>query len=135
MATVEKFVKVCKENSIKITPQRLSIFKILDGNTSHPSAEDIYKELLKEHPTISYATVYNTLDKLHEMNMLLELNIEGEKKHFDPNTNQHHHFLCRKCRKIFDIFEAFEVNISEKNDLEVDGYQIYFYGTCKNCTE
>lgn len=137
MSVVEKYVDAFRANSVKITPQRLGIFKILDGNTSHPSAEDIYNDLKREHPTVSFATVYNTLDKLYELNLLLKLNIEDEKKHFDPDTSQHHHFLCKKCKSIIDIFEDVDVSLSSetKSKIKIDGYHIYFYGVCNDCKE
>jgi len=135
MITLQNYIDSFKENSIKITPQRVSIFKIIEGNTSHPSAEDIYQEIVKVNPNISFATVYNTLDKLCELNLLLKLNIENNKKHYDPNTNQHHHFLCKKCKKIVDIFDDFKIEPTGKliEKAKVDGYQINFYGICSEC--
>ena len=135
MYKVDDYVKAFKENSIKITPQRLAIFKIIQGNTTHPSAEEIYKEVLKDHPTISFATVYNTLDKLYDLKLLLRLNIDKEKKHFDPNTNLHHHFLCTKCLKIIDVFDKYEIDVSDevKKQCEIESYQISFYGICSEC--
>lgn len=135
MYKVEDYIKSFKENSIKITPQRLAIFKIIEGNTSHPSAEDIYIEVLKTHPTTSFATVYNTLDKLYKLNLLLMLTIDNDKKHYDPNTNQHHHLQCQKCKTIVDIFEDYEIKIPQeiRDKFNINGYQISFYGTCQNC--
>ncbi len=136
MSTVENFMIAFKENSIKITPQRLAIFNILEGNTSHPSAEDIYTEIIKIYPTTSFATVYNTLEVLHKLKLLLELSIDKEKKHYDPNINQHHHLQCNNCKRIVDIFEEYDIKIPEKirNNFEIDGYQISFYGKCKSCS-
>lgn len=135
MITLQDYIDAFKANSIKITPQRLAIFQVLEGNTSHPSAEDIYKEVIKANPTISFATVYNTLDKLYELNFLLKLNIEDDKKHYDPNTNQHHHFLCRKCKKIIDIFDNYDIKPTGKiiEESKIDSYQINFYGICSEC--
>ncbi|EKE02999.1 MAG: ferric uptake regulator [uncultured bacterium] len=135
MSTVENFVQAFKENSVKITPQRLAIFNVLEGNTNHPSAEDIYIEIIKIYPTTSFATVYNTLERLHKLKLLLELSIEKGKKHYDPNTNQHHHLQCSNCKKIVDIFEDYDVQLPGhiENDYEIDGYQISFYGRCKSC--
>ena len=50
--------------NIKLTPQRLAILGFLKGNKSHPSAEDIFKAVQKQFPTMSFATVYNTLEAL-----------------------------------------------------------------------
>ena len=135
MNSVEDYIAAFKENSIKITPQRTAVFNVLVGNTSHPSAEDIYKEVQVIHPNTSFATVYNTLDKLCALNLLLKLHIEGEKHHYDPNTDEHHHFLCSKCKKISDIFDKYSVIPSKEtnNNFMINSYQINFYGVCRNC--
>ena len=137
MHSVEDYIASFKENSIKITPQRLAIFNVLNENTSHPSAEDIFKDVLAIHPNTSFATVYNTLDRLYELNLILKLNIEGEKSHYDPNIKQHHHFLCSKCKKIFDIWDEYSVIPSQEvnNHYKINNYQINFYGTCMTCSQ
>jgi Fur family peroxide stress response transcriptional regulator len=135
MIKLQDYINAFREKSIKITPQRLTIFKVLEGNTNHPSAEDIYKEVLKINSTISFATVYNTLDKLYELNLLLKLNIEEEKNHYDPNINEHHHFLCRQCRKIIDIFDDYDIKPKGKikEIIKIDSCQVNFYGICGEC--
>ncbi|MBI5598388.1 MAG: transcriptional repressor, partial [Deltaproteobacteria bacterium] len=54
--TIERY----REKGLKLTPQRLAILEYLEGNTSHPTAEDIYRAIKRKHPTVSFATVYNT---------------------------------------------------------------------------
>ncbi|MBT9168785.1 MAG: Peroxide operon regulator [Syntrophomonadaceae bacterium] len=62
-----------KDIGLKLTPQRLAILDCLDGNKEHPSAEDIYKDVSKRFPTMSFATVYNTLEALRQRGGILEL--------------------------------------------------------------
>jgi Fur family peroxide stress response transcriptional regulator len=73
--------------SMKMTPQRMAIMKHLDGNTYHPSAADIYGALREQFPTMSLATVYNTLEVLKEQGTVIELSIDRGKKRFDPIRN------------------------------------------------
>jgi len=136
MKILQDYINALRGNLVKITPQRLAILQVIEGNTSHPSAEDIYKEVIKTNPTISFATVYNTLDKLYELNLLLKLNIQEDKNHYDPNTNQHHHFLCNKCKKILDIFDDYDIKPTGKTlkQVKIDSYQINFYGICSECS-
>lgn len=124
-----------KELGIKLTPQRLAILDFLDGNKSHPSAEDIYKEVSKKYPTMSFATVYNTLEALRRVGKVLELNIDPNKKRFDPNTETHHHLICTGCGKIIDIHINFDLLIPEKIavDYEITGNHVEFYGICSEC--
>ncbi|MBI5180761.1 MAG: transcriptional repressor [Nitrospirae bacterium] len=128
-------IKKYREKGLKQTPQRLAILGFLDGNTDHPSAEDIYNAVSKRFPTMSFATVYNTLERLKQRGELLELTINAEKKHFDPNTKPHHHLMCIECKKIVDIFSDFklEVPVTDKKGFEIIANHIGFYGVCPRC--
>ncbi len=120
---------------IKLTPQRLGILEYLDGNTDHPSAEEIYSKIKKRFPTMSFSTVYNTLEALRKKGHILELSIDPERKRYDPGTTTHHHFMCVPCKKIVDINIAYDLPIpdEQKNDFEVTSNQVAFYGTCAEC--
>lgn len=96
---MEKIINKLKEKNIKITPQRIAIIEYLLNTKSHPSADDIYKEIIKKYPSMSYATVYNTLITLKNLGEVVELAIDSEKKRFDMDTSLHHHFYCTKCKK------------------------------------
>ncbi len=95
---------------IKWTPQRLAIINYLDGNKEHPSAEEIYKALSKDFPTMSVATVYNVLEFLKRTNRVKEIHIDPEKRRFDPDTTEHHHAICVRCKKVFDIYQKVELS-------------------------
>ncbi len=120
---------------MKMTPQRMAIMGYLDGNVTHPSASDIYGALHEQFPTMSLATVYNTMETLKEQGMVVELSIDPAKKRFDPNTGPHHHLICMQCRKVVDIFTEFSLGLSEeeKRGFEIIGNRVDFYGMCKDC--
>ena len=124
-----------KKIGFKLTPQRLAILDYLDGNKDHPSAEEIYKEVSKRFPTMSFATVYNTLEALRQRGSVLELTIDPDKKRFDPNTASHHHLMCVTCRKIVDIHSDYDLPLPHhyKDGFEITGNHIEFYGICQKC--
>lgn len=128
-------MKKYKDIGVKLTPQRLAILDYLEGNTCHPSAEDIYRALLEKFPTMSLATVYNTLDTLRLKGRVLELSIDPEKKRFDPNTEPHNHLICVKCKKVADIGKTFNLGFvgDEMSNFEILGHHIEFYGICSSC--
>ncbi|HDY69051.1 MAG: transcriptional repressor [Candidatus Scalindua sediminis] len=136
METVDKVVERFKSKKLKITPQRLGIFEILEGNTAHLSAEDVFKEIRKSYPTISFTTVYKTLEIMEKMGEIMKITIDEERKHYDPNTDSHHHIICLRCSKISDIKDG---SIKPKLPREIldeftpSSYHISFYGTCKKC--
>ena len=124
-----------KDIGCKLTPQRLAILDFLEGNTDHPSAEDIYKAVSVQYPTMSFATVYNTLDTLKEKGYIIELTIDPAKKRFDPCTDLHHHLICTVCKRVHDIHISFNLDLPEqiKGEFSLTGNHIEFYGICPVC--
>jgi Fur family peroxide stress response transcriptional regulator len=124
-----------KELGLKLTPQRLSILSYLEGNKEHPTAEEIYKKVSKKFPTMSLATVYNTLETLKRKGMLSEITIDPEKRHFDPNMDKHHHLICSRCKKITDIEIEFDLAVPKEamHGFEITGNHVEFYGICPDC--
>ncbi|UCD36610.1 MAG: transcriptional repressor [Nitrospiraceae bacterium] len=120
---------------IKLTPQRIAILDYLDGNKSHPCAEDIYKSVLKQFPTMSFATVYNTLEALKKRDSIQELKIDPHRKRYDPDMSRHHHLICTKCNSIADVHRDFTIDLPEDmtSGFEVHGNAIEFYGICQKC--
>jgi Fur family peroxide stress response transcriptional regulator len=120
---------------IKLTPQRLAIISYLSERKTHPSAEEIYRAVSKEFPTMSFATVYNTIDTLKEKGCLLELTIDPGKKRYESNSTPHHHLICIECRSILDIRKEFRLELTEngRKGFDLLGNHIEFYGICKKC--
>lgn len=119
----------------RITSQNRIILDYLKSVTSHPSAEEIYLAVRKRLPRISMGTVYRNLKKLKEKGEIQE--IPCEISHYDGDISSHAHFICQKCNKIFDIFDACrECSILKRKKIkvgEIKNYQIHFYGLCKKC--
>jgi len=124
-----------KKSGLKLTPQRLAILKFLEGNVEHPSVDQVYKGVMKKVPTISLATVYNTLETLKKRGQVKELNVDPLKKRFDPNTEVHHHIICVACQKILDVHNEFSLDPPkiETEEFEIIGAHIEFYGHCSKC--
>ncbi len=127
--------KKTESNHLKLTPQRIAILEYLEGNKSHPSAADIYKAVSERYPTMSIATVYNTLEILREKGRLLDLSIDAGKKRFDPNTKPHHHLICVNCKTITDVHRNFVLDLrkDESGDYDIIGNHVDFYGICPKC--
>jgi Fur family transcriptional regulator, peroxide stress response regulator len=119
----------------KRTPQRLAIMEHLEGNKSHPSAEDIYRVVAKKNPSMSFATVYNTLNTLVQAGAVRELTIDPDRKRYDPDTSGHHHLICLDCRKVVDIPGDIPVEVpwGLAKEFSILGSHIEFYGICAPC--
>ncbi len=124
-----------RELGLKLTPQRIAILDYLKDNTDHPSAEDIYRAVSENYPTMSFATVYNTLEAIRKKGGVHELSIDPTKKRFDPNTKPHHHLICIKCKRIVDIDCAYDLQVSadERSGFDIIGNHVEFYGICPTC--
>ena len=91
------------ENQLYIVENGEDLLDYLKSVKTHPCAEDIYKAVKKKLPNISLGTVYRVLNNFKEKGEILE--IPFEVAHYDGDTSSHAHFICEKCKKIFDIFE------------------------------
>ena len=70
---MKKTAEILNKANIKPTLQRIHILRVLMNNKNHLSAEELYKILKEEVPSISRATVYNTLNLLSEKGVILEV--------------------------------------------------------------
>jgi Fe2+ or Zn2+ uptake regulation protein len=101
-ARSEAMLRDLKHAGLKMTPQRLAIVKIFAGDESHPTAQELFERLRGEFPSMSFATVYNTLDALVSAGLGGTLRLGGAAR-FDPNTSAHHHAVCDRCGAVHDV--------------------------------
>lgn len=106
---LEHLKAVAKEAGIKLTHQRLEIFRELVGSEEHPDAETIFRAVQQRMPTVSLDTVYRTLWKLHDLGLVTTLGPQRNSVRFDANIDQHHHYICMRCGLVRD-FESDELN-------------------------
>lgn len=130
----EKYVKILKDHSLKITQPRLEILKYLDQHHTHPNVEEIYTTLKKKHPSLSRTTVYNSLEILINNKIVHSLTVSGLELRYDIEESLHHHFICTRCGAIFDIAIACpNMGRKLKAGHRVEEVQGYFKGICKKC--
>lgn len=131
---LDHYVKLLKDNTIKITPQRLEILRYLDEHHTHPTADNIYSALKTKSPSLSKTTVYNSLETLKKHKIIQSITISGSESRYDIYKELHHHFLCESCGTIIDIEIACpNINKIVKGGHHVDEVHGYFKGICKTC--
>ena len=128
---------------LKHSKQRDSILEFLAARKDHPTAEMIYKDIIKIMPTIGIATVYRNLAALYESGQILKIETkQGESDRFDGNLMPHLHFQCLECNEIQDIFldECDNDKLNEKLkefakmiNAEVTSSKILLKGKCEKC--
>lgn len=99
----QQFRDACLKAGIKLTHQRLEIYKELASTKEHPSAEALYKRLKKRMPTISLDTVYRNLSLLSDYGLVRRLETAESQARFDGDTSRHYHAVCSKCKGITDF--------------------------------
>ena len=89
---------------LRPTRQRVALAKLLfSGPDRHVTAESLHAEAAKSGTVLSLATVYNTLHQFIEAGLLRQVIVDGEKKHFDTNAGEHHHFYLEENDELIDI--------------------------------
>jgi len=134
---MEAFRSKCHATGLKITPQRMAVYKVLLESVEHPSAEVVFRQVRATFPSISLDTVNRTLLTLSEMGAAFVVEGSGDAKRFDANLKNHQHFKCVKCKRIIDFHhEAFDsIHIPENL---MPGYTVlrktvYLEGYCDLC--
>ena len=136
---MENIMAIFKEKKLKLTPQRLAVYKYLMNTKEHPSAETIYKAIQPEYPTMSLATVYKALKTLVEVDLIQEINVGEGNFRYDGNMTSHAHIQCVNCGKITDLecisLDGLNKEASNHTDYKILYNKVYFYGLCTDCAE
>ena len=134
---LERFQATARKKGIKLTHQRLEIFREVAASLEHPDAEAIYKALHPRLPTVSLDTVYRTLWLLNDLGLVTTLGPRRDSVRFDANTMPHHHYVCVRCGLARD-FESDElgrlpVPESVKGFGSVISRHVEIRGICEKC--
>jgi len=132
------FVNKCRQANLKVTPQRIAIFKELIKSENHPSADNIFKSIKTELPHISFDTVNRTLLTFTEIGIVDIVESFSGARRFDPNYKDHHHIHCVKCGDIVDFynddFSSIEVPDSIKQKYNIISKRVVLNVVCSKCT-
>ena len=126
-------ISILRQCDIQPTPQRIAVVEYVLKSKTHPSADDVLNHARKKCPTVSRATVYNTLNLLVEKGLLGMQTIKEGAVVFDPNLKKHHHFVDDETGDIYDIpWDQLEVKGKEKlKDFEIVELQVIMRGRRK----
>ena len=137
MQSPDALTDLFRANGRKITAQRQCIFRALEGDLTHPSAERVHEKVRREMPNVSLKTVYQTLNDLAELGEISQLDVGTGSARFDPNVEApHHHLVCRTCGKVRDLtadFPGLTVSRRAAQGFAVDSAEVVFRGSCDEC--
>ena len=130
-------IEALRSKGYKATPQRIAVCRFALNSRDHPTAQQVYDEVRKIHPTVSLATVYKTLGLLKDLNLIQELNLPQGQARFDSYMKPHVNLICLKCGSIADLDDNSATEITRKvataAKFKPKGQCIDIFGICRKC--
>lgn len=128
----------CVARGLRLTPQRDVLIRVLSRAKGHPTADDLVQRVRKVLPTVSHATVYRNLQELVRKGLIGTLDTAGAALQFEVNPDEHHHFACRKCGRVWDVYlSSVDVRVDRRRTLiegfQVDRREVQLHGLCASC--
>ncbi|QDG49904.1 transcriptional repressor [Persicimonas caeni] len=132
-----------KSAGYRLTPQRKAILELFDGEPEHMTPQQIFGRLEDTVPSLSLATVYNTLELFEDVGIVARINAHDGQTYFDPTVEPHHHAVCDHCGEIFDVqleSDSLQQLITTSRTLHADDTEfvvetatVWLRGVCSPC--
>lgn len=136
---LEHVKEALRTAGVKVTHQRLEVFREVAGVSDHPDVETVFQGVRQRLPTISLDTVYRTLALFTELGLLTTLGSARDRYRFDANLEPHHHFVCTRCGFTADFcseeFNRLSIPDAAKAFGQVGKAQVEVKGICRQCME
>ena len=134
---LEQFKAAARDAGMKLTHQRLEIFRAIASSLEHPSAEAVHRAVQATTPTVSLDTVYRTLWLLTNLGLLTTLGSRQDSMRFDANVENHHHYVCTRCSLVRD-FESDDLKVLKIPETvnqfgQIVSSHIEVRGICDDC--
>ena len=131
------FQAACRQAGLRLTPQRLEIFRELALAKDHPSAETLHRRLVERMPSLSLDTVYRTLGTLAGHGLITRVDTIESQARYEVAQLLHHHLICRSCKEIIDFQWQFVDNAALPDAVKswgrVERKNVVDYGICNKC--
>lgn len=138
MVVREKVQQAFRTSGMRLTRPRQMIIDFMDHNQSHPTARQVFDRIKSDCPSLSLATVYNTLQVLVEHGLVHNLGAAfDDEVHYDGETTPHINLICTHCSAIKDLpvqmLQDISKQVDEKTGFKITGSRIVYYGRCNSC--
>jgi len=135
---LDAWLEYLRGAGLRLTPQRVALCRLVATSQEHPTAAQLYTPLASTFPSLSLATVYNTLNTLVAHGLVYELGNAGDgQMHYDPNTAPHVNLICVQCHRISDLqdsaLESVSQHVAKRSGYAIQGARIAYYGICPAC--
>ncbi len=133
--TTEHIAQLISQNGLKVTQQRIVVYKALLKTTEHPTAEQVYEMVRPENPSISKGTIYKTLEMLAEAGLIMKVPTPGSKMRYDARQKDHSHIYITNTNEIIDFFDedlrsVIMAHLNRKNlkNLKINKFSLHIEG-------
>ncbi len=131
-------IEALRSKGYKATPQRIAICRFALNSRDHPTAQQVYDEVKKIHPTVSLATVYKTLQVLKNLDLTQEIDLPQGQARFDSYMKPHINLICLQCGNIVDLDETTAIEETRKvaaaAKFKPKGQRLDIFGICERCS-
>ncbi|TMB18360.1 MAG: transcriptional repressor [Deltaproteobacteria bacterium] len=132
-----EFERACRGRGVRVTPQRVAVYRALAEDATHPTAEQVYARLRPDLPSLSPATVYRILDSLERERLIRRVGATRGVGRYDANLEPHQHVVCRRCGRMTDVqmpaLSALRLRERAVPGFVVEGLDIRIVGRCATC--
>ena len=121
---------------LRLTKQRLTIYRELELCSDHPDVDYLYRAVKRVVPKISLFTVYRTMNVLEASGLVWRVTTWKSHARYGAGTDGPAHFLCEKCGRIdnVELDGLTTLRRSAENTLgALTGMDLIFRGTGKCC--
>jgi len=134
---LERLQNACRDSGLRMTHQRMEVFREVAQTSEHPDAEIIFRRVRERMPNISHDTVYRTLASLEEMGLVNRVDPVCSRARYDANSEVHHHFVCVACGAIIDVYIQEKIPLPEGIDNlgSAESVHIQIRGICHQCNK
>jgi Fur family transcriptional regulator, peroxide stress response regulator len=126
-----------RDAGFRLTRQRMEIAREVASSEAHPDVESVYRLVRGRIPSLSLDTVYRTLAELDRLGLVCQVNATPGPARYDANRDLHHHYVCRKCGLIRDLYSDSLDSLSppepERLPWRVERVEVRFRGLCEEC--
>lgn len=125
--------------NLGLTKQRKAVFQVILDEPEHLTANEVFLKAKEVLPSISFATVYNSLRYLREAGHIAEIQFGNGASRFDRMTRNHHHAICSHCGHLVDV--DFEVprevllKAARISRFKPETLEFTLKGTCPKCSQ
>ncbi|MEA3336414.1 MAG: Fur family transcriptional regulator [Chloroflexota bacterium] len=133
----QQMEEALRQAGYRMTPQRLAICEVLAGSADHPTPYSVFDQVRERFPTVSRATVYNTLNALRDLGEIVEIGLGRSETHYEPNLAPHANLICLRCGRIVDYdglpLQELGSEVAADTGFDVKNTRLEVFGICDKC--